>query len=198
MDLVHCCNSNILVSEVTRDCVWIGLCFSSSVELNRRPKRRLPPPNGLNLSPAMEDYLKAISLLDGQSKIVATQALADRMKVSPPSVTNMVKRLAKAELIEYEPYRGVRLTRSGRDVAVEMVRHYRLLKLYLVQALGFRWDEVEDDAERLEHYISEKLEDRISAALGDPSFGADGSPIPTLEGEVPFSFPLCDAELEGN
>lgn len=146
----------------------------------------------------MEDYLKAISLLDGQSKIVATQALADRMKVSPPSVTNMVKRLAKAELIEYEPYRGVRLTRSGRDVAVEMVRHYRLLKLYLVQALGFRWDEVEDDAERLEHYISEKLEDRISAALGDPSFGADGSPIPTLEGEVPFSFPLCDAELEGN
>ncbi len=136
------------------------------------------------LSPAMEDYLKAIYAIEQEHGAVSTQHLADWQGVTPASVTAMLKRLAEQRLVLYERYHGVQLTESGRRVAVEMVRHHRLLELYLNQALGFSWDEVHAEAERLEHFISEKLEARIDAALGYPKMDPHGSPIPALDGTV--------------
>lgn len=150
------------------------------------PERHLSPA-GLSLSPAMEDYIKTVFLLGRDQEAVSTQALADRMQVAPASVTRMLKRLAECQLVAYEPYRGVRLSETGRKVALEILRHHRLLELYLTQALGYSWDEVHEEAELLEHFISEKLEARIAQALGNPSFDPHGSPIPTLEGELPES-----------
>lgn len=135
----------------------------------------------------MEDYLKAIFHLGRSGQSVTTQALADRMEVSPASVTKMLKRLAEVRLVEYEKYQGVHLTESGRRVAVEILRHHRLLELFLTRALGYTWDEVHDEAELLEHFISEKLEARIAELLGHPSFDPHGAPIPTLDGELPQS-----------
>jgi DtxR family transcriptional regulator, Mn-dependent transcriptional regulator len=148
------------------------------------PQRRHTP-EGLTLSPAMEDYLKAIFSLGKGGNAVSTQSLADRLNFSPASVTKMLKRLAGYKLVEYEKYQGVRLTESGRKVAVEILRHHRLLELYLTHALGYSWDEVHDEAELLEHFISEKLEARICEFLGNPDFDPHGAPIPTLDGELP-------------
>lgn len=162
---------------------------------------QIPPrrhtPEGLTLSPAMEDYLKAIFSLGRDGAAVSTQALADRLKFSPASITKMLKRLAHYKLVEYEKYQGVNLTESGRKVAVEIVRHHRLLELYLIQALGYTWDEVHEEAELLEHFISEKLEARICEYLGNPDFDPHGAPIPTLEGELPEQShsSLLEAEL---
>lgn len=150
------------------------------------PPRRFAP-DGLSLSPAMEDYLKAIFHLGRSGESVTTQALADRMEVSPASVTKMLKRLAEVRMVKYEKYQGVFLTESGRRVAVEILRHHRLLELFLTRALGYSWDEVHDEAELLEHFISEKLEARIAELLGHPSFDPHGAPIPTLDGELPHS-----------
>ncbi|MEW6280106.1 MAG: metal-dependent transcriptional regulator [Candidatus Eremiobacterota bacterium] len=136
------------------------------------------------LSPAMEDYLKTIYTLQEEHATVTTQLLADFQGVAPASVTHMLKRLAEHKLVHYTPYHGVALTEAGRKVAIEMVRHHRLLELYLTQALGFGWDEVHAEAERLEHFISEKLEERIDAALGYPKMDPHGSPIPSLDGTV--------------
>ena len=133
----------------------------------------------------MEDYLKAVFTLTTEDEAASTQSLAERLQVSPASATKMIKRLAESRLLVHEPYQGVKLTETGRKVAVEIVRHHRLLELYLTQALGFTWDEVHEEAERLEHYISEKLEARICEFLGNPSFDPHGSPIPTLEGDIP-------------
>lgn len=133
----------------------------------------------------MEDYLKAIFTLEGEGARATTQILAEAMDVAPASVTNMLKRLSEAELVAYAKYQGVELTDSGRRVAAEIVRHHRLLELYLTQALGFSWDEVHAEAERLEHFISEELEARIDAELGFPSHDPHGEPIPTLEGHLP-------------
>jgi DtxR family Mn-dependent transcriptional regulator len=135
----------------------------------------------------MEDYLKAIFHLGRSGDSVTTQALADRMAVSPASVTKMLKRLAEVRLVKYEKYQGVLLTESGRRVAVEILRHHRLLELFLTRALGYTWDEVHDEAELLEHFISEKLEARIAELLGHPAFDPHGAPIPTLDGELPQS-----------
>lgn len=140
----------------------------------------------------MEDYVKAIYRLGEGNTRVTTQALAERVGVAPASVTSMLKRLAELKLVEYAPYKGVDLTETGRKVAMEMIRHHRLLELYLTQALGFSWDEVHVEADRLEHFISEKLEARIDEALGFPSHDPHGSPIPTIEGEV---VPLSHARL---
>lgn len=152
--------------------------------MTKTPPRRLSP-EGMALSPAMEDYLKAVFRLGRNKEAVSTQALADRLEVAPASVTKMVKRLAELQLVSHEPYRGVSLTEAGRKVAVEVLRHHRLLELYLHQALGYSWDEVHDEAELLEHFISEKLEARIAEALGHPVYDPHGAPIPTLEGEMP-------------
>ena len=159
------------------------------------PQRRFAP-EGLNLSPAMEDYLKAIFSLGQQGDSVSTQALADRLNYSPASVTKMIKKLAEYKLLEYQKYQGVYLTDSGRKVAVEILRHHRLLELYLTQALGYSWDEVHEEAELLEHFISEKLEARICAFLGNPDFDPHGAPIPTLDGEMPGLSNDSLAELE--
>lgn len=145
------------------------------------------------LSPAMEDYLKAILALDHEGHRASTQSLAETLEVAPASVTGMLKRLAEADLVAYTPYQGVALTAAGRRVAAEIVRHHRLLELYLTQALGFAWDEVHAEAERLEHFISEEFEDRIDAALGFPSHDPHGDPIPTVEGHMPASL---DVPLE--
>lgn len=163
--------------------------------MTQTPERHLSPA-GLSLSPAMEDYIKTIFRLSRDHDTVSTQALADRMEVAPASVTRMLKRLSDCQLVAYEPYRGVRLTEAGRKVALEILRHHRLLELYLTQALGYSWDEVHDEAELLEHFISEKLEARIAEALGHPSFDPHGSPIPTLEGEIPESVDLTLALQE--
>jgi len=133
---------------------------------------------------AMEDYLKAIYNLQTQQDKVTTQAIAEWLNIQSPSVTNMVKRLADLNLLEHTPYRGVILTASGERAALEVVRHHRLLELYLADALGYSWDEVHAEAERLEHSISEEFEARIDRALGYPTIDPHGDPIPSAEGDI--------------
>jgi DtxR family Mn-dependent transcriptional regulator len=139
------------------------------------------------ITPAIEDYLKAIYQLDQEAPgagSVTGHRIAERLGVASPSVTNMIKRLSELGLVQHERYRGVELSDAGERIALEMVRHHRLLERYLVEALGYRWDEVHDEAERLEHHISEALEARMAAALGDPTVDPHGDPIPHLDGSV--------------
>lgn len=136
----------------------------------------------VSASEAVEDYAKAIFALERRGDgPVATTALAGSLGVSPASVTAMLKRMAEMKLVRHEPYRGVTLTPAGEKVALEVIRHHRLLEAYLAEALGMPWDRVHDEAEVLEHYISEELEDRIATALGDPSHDPHGDPIPSRE-----------------
>ena len=131
---------------------------------------------------AVEDYAKAIhALRERGAGPVTNSALAERLGVSPGSVTAMLKRMVELGLVEHEPYHGVLLTDAGEKVALEVIRHHRLLEAYLAEALGMPWDRVHDEAEVLEHYISEELEERIAAALGDPTFDPHGDPIPDRE-----------------
>lgn len=136
------------------------------------------------ISQAMEDYIKAIYKLAERREQVPTSILAEYMGVAPASVTNMCKRLAELNLLTYEPYQGVKFTTAGKKLALEIVRHHRLIELYLAEALGVPWDQVHDEAEKLEHVISEDLEERMAAALGDPQFDPHGAPIPSLAGNV--------------
>ena len=133
-------------------------------------------------SPAVEDYAKAIYALERRGNAaVSTNALAERLGVTAASASGMVKRLGELGLVEHRPYRGVWLTDDGRRVALEVMRHHRLLELYLVQDLGVPWDRVHQEAEVLEHVLSEELEDLIAAKLGDPTHDPHGDPIPTRE-----------------
>lgn len=132
-------------------------------------------------SQAVEDYLKAIYKLQRQGSVVSTTALADRMRVSPASATGMVKKLAAMRLVDYEPYRGIRLTSLGQRAALEVIRHHRLMELYLARALGLGWDEVDKEAERLEHALSEELERRLHEYLGNPKEDPHGDPIPSVD-----------------
>jgi DtxR family Mn-dependent transcriptional regulator len=128
---------------------------------------------------AIEDYAKAIHALAAREPgPVGTSALAGRLGVSPGTVTAMCKRMAELGLVDYEPYRGVELTAAGERMALEVIRHHRLIESFLAEALGMPWDRVHDEAEVLEHYISEELEERIAAALGDPARDPHGDPIP--------------------
>ncbi len=138
------------------------------------------------ISRAMEDYLKAIYQLaiEGKQK-VSTSALARKMGCSAASVTNMLQRLSEWKLVTYRPYQGVELTDAGTKVALEVLRHHRLLELYLQEVLGYSWDKVHDEAEQLEHVISEEFEDRIDAALGYPTHDPHGHPIPAKDGTLP-------------
>lgn len=145
---------------------------------------------------AVEDYLKTIyetGRLDAQ---VTTSALAERLGVAPASVTGMVKKLAEMKLVTHEPYRGVALTSAGRRIAVEVIRHHRLVETYLHEALGVPWDQVHAEAEKWEHVLSEDLEARIDAALGHPTTDPHGAPIPTpaLELNEPDYPPLARLE----
>ena len=139
------------------------------------------------LSASMEDYLRAIYILAEREGEVTTTRLAEYLQVAPPSVTGMLKKLARLRLVHYPPYRGVALTRAGRRIALEVIRHHRLLELFLMEALGYAWDEVHAEADRLEHAISEALEERIAAMLGHPAFDPHGDPIPTRAGDLPAS-----------
>lgn len=136
---------------------------------------------------AIEDYLKAVYKLGTGSQRISTSAIAERLGVAQASVTGMIKKLAELNLVEYSPYRGVRLTASGRKIALETIRHHRLLELYLKEALGYTWDKVHDEAEHLEHHISEEFEERMDVLLGFPSYDPHGAPIPTKDGELPPS-----------
>lgn len=138
------------------------------------------------ISQAMEDYLKAIYKLLERNELAPTSALAELVGVSPASVTNMCKKMAELNLVEYEPYQGVKFTAAGRKMALEMVRHHRLLELYLAEALNVPWDRVHEEAEKLEHVISEDLEERMAAALGDPLFDPHGAPIPSRTGTISY------------
>jgi DtxR family Mn-dependent transcriptional regulator len=141
----------------------------------------------VDLTESQEDYLKQIFLLGEQRDSVSTQSIAECLDVRPASVTGMIQRLAQLGLVEHQRYRGVRLTERGRRVALEIVRHHRLLETYLAQALGYGWDEVHDEAERLEHVISERFEERIAEALGHPTHDPHGHPIPDRDLRLPES-----------
>ncbi|HSH02859.1 MAG TPA: metal-dependent transcriptional regulator [Anaerolineae bacterium] len=138
---------------------------------------------GLNHQ-AIEDYLKTIYTLAQIETPVSTSRIATAREVKPASVTGMIKRLSKLQLVNYEKHYGVTLTDSGRQIALEVIRHHRLIELYLIEALGFSWDEVHEQADILEHVISEKLEERIAAALNYPQFDPHGDPIPTKDGQM--------------
>lgn len=133
---------------------------------------------------AIDDYLKAIWKIETADERISTTAIARMLGVSPASATGMVKRLAHKGLVVYQPYRSIKLTEKGRKVALLVVRHHRLIELYLARVLDVPWDEVHDEAERWEHVVSEDVAERMSKALGNPGIDIHGDPIPTAEGEV--------------
>jgi DtxR family Mn-dependent transcriptional regulator len=136
------------------------------------------------LSAAVQNYLKAIYKLEKGGEKVTTSALAERLSVASASVTNMVKKLAEMKLVRHTPYKEVVLTPAGEKIALEIVRHHRLLELYLAEVMGYSWDRVHDEAEKLEHVISEEFEDRMDEALGRPTTDPHGDPIPSKDGKV--------------
>ena len=141
------------------------------------------------ITKAIEDYLKAIYELTAVHGRVSTTQLADRLNITPASVTGMIQRMAATDppLVEYQKHRGVLLTDPGQAIALEIIRHHRLLELFLHQTLGYSWDEVHEEADRLEHVISEDFEERIAQALGNPSHDPHGEPIPTRDLQLPHS-----------
>jgi DtxR family transcriptional regulator, Mn-dependent transcriptional regulator len=144
-----------------------------------------------SISAAVEDYAKTIYALQVETDgPVTNNALAERLGVSAASASNMVKKLVGLGLVEHVRYRGVELTPAGRRVALEVLRHHRLLELYLAESLGVPWDRVHDEAEVLEHHISEELEELIAKALGNPTHDPHGDPIPTRELEM-IEEPAC-------
>jgi DtxR family Mn-dependent transcriptional regulator len=155
-----------------------------------------PEPDLPRVTHAMEDYLKAIYRLAGDGGQVTMQRLAEELAISGPSVTNMVKRLHELELVEYTRYRDVALTPTGEKIALRVIRNHRLLELYLTESLGYDWDQVHDEAERLEHHVSEELESRIASALGHPTHDPHGDPIPGVDGSIDTVSATVLADLE--
>jgi len=148
-------------------------------------KARLEERRSAPASEAVEDYAKAIYAIERHGEgPVSTSALAERLAVAPSSVTAMLKRLGEVGLVRYEPYHGVTLTASGERVALEVIRHHRLIEAFLAESLAMPWDRVHDEAEVLEHYISEELEDRMAEKLGNPTLDPHGDPIPTPDLDV--------------
>src|SRR5215210_7242561 len=140
---------------------------------------------GEPLTRSVEDYLKAIYQLSPEGgRPASTSDIAHLLALSPPSVTGMVKRLSEHGLLEHVPYRGVQLTDEGRRAALRMVRRHRLIEAYLVEFLGYTWDTVHEEAERLEHAVSDTLVERMAAALGNPDVDPHGDPIPSADGFV--------------
>jgi DtxR family transcriptional regulator, Mn-dependent transcriptional regulator len=139
------------------------------------------------LTVSTQDYLKHIYELTEGGGSASTNALSERLNVKPASVTNMVQKLASAKpaLVEYQKHQGVTLTGQGKKAALEVIRHHRLLEAWLVQTLGYSWDEVHEEAERLEHVISEDFERRIAAAMGHPLRDPHGELIPTADLRMP-------------
>lgn len=148
-------------------------------------------------SAAIEDYAKAIYALEQRGdEPVTTNALANRLGVTPASASAMVKKLGEAGLATHVPYKGVRLTETGRRVALEVLRHHRLLELYLTEAFDMPWDQVHAEAERLEHVLSEELEELIATKLGNPTVDPHGDPIPSRDGSIDEGQTSSLAELE--
>jgi DtxR family Mn-dependent transcriptional regulator len=148
-----------------------------------------------DLSRSTEDYLKAIQELSGDAeRPVQTGAIAEVLDVAPASVSGMLRRLAEVGLLEHLPYRGVRLTDAGGRAALRVVRRHRILECYLTSRLGYDWDSVHREAERLEHAASDELIERMALVLGDPAYDPHGAPIPTRGGEIerPVLTPLAD------
>lgn len=151
------------------------------------------------LSPSVEDYLKAVFALTRREEAATTSALAESLGVQPSSVTGMIKRLAGDALLEHVPYRGVSLTDRGRREALRILRRHRVLETYLTDRLGFTWDDVHDEAERLEHAASDRLIEAMAEALGDPSHDPHGAPIPTAAGEIEaMDFPTLAQCMPGD
>lgn len=144
---------------------------------------------------AIEDYIKTIYALAQEESPVSTSRVAAARAVKPASATSMIQRLARLKLVNYEKHYGVTLTESGEKLALEVIRHHRLLELYLMEALGFGWDEVHEQADILEHVISEKLEARIAAALNHPEFDPHGDPIPAPDGTMAVMATTALAEV---
>ena len=140
------------------------------------------PTRDTAISSAVEDYAKAIYALESRGgATVTTTAIAERLGVTAASASGMVRKLCELELVSHEPYKGVRLTERGAEVALEVIRHHRLLELYLAESLGLPWDRVHAEAEVLEHVLSEEVEDLIAAKLGNPTRDPHGDPIPTRD-----------------
>lgn len=137
-----------------------------------------------SLTRSVEDYLKAIYQLSPEGRPASTSEIAHLLALSPPSVTGMVKRLSEHGLLEHVPYRGVQLTEDGRRAALRMVRRHRLIEAYLVEFLGYSWDTVHEEAERLEHAVSDTMVERMATALGNPDVDPHGDPIPTADGSI--------------
>ena len=136
------------------------------------------------LSPSVEDYLKAVYSLNERGGAAGTNELARALEIQPASVSGMIRRLAEDGLLEHEPYRGVRLTPEGHREALRILRRHRIIETFLVQRLGYPWDDVHEEAERLEHAASETLIDRMADSLGNPATDPHGAPIPTREGKI--------------
>lgn len=152
--------------------------------------------NAESYTASVEDYLKTIYQIEESSGAAATTDIASRLDVAPASVSGMVRRLAGQGLLEHERYRGVRLTDEGRRVALSTMRRHRIIELFLTEQLGYPWDLVHDEAERLEHAASDELVDRMAAILGEPTLDPHGAPIPTREGIIDHEddIPLTDLE----
>ena len=133
---------------------------------------------------SVEDYLKAIYQLSPEGRPASTSEIAHLLELSAPSVTGMVKRLSEQGLLEHVPYRGVQLTDEGRRAALRMVRRHRLIEAYLVEFLGYSWDTVHPEAERLEHAVSDTMIERMATALGHPTVDPHGDPIPSADGSI--------------
>ncbi len=136
------------------------------------------------LTPSTEDYLKTIYEIGLEGTPASTSGIAEALNVAPPSVSGMVKRLSETGLVEHVPYHGVTLTRDGRRAAVRIVRRHRILEAFLTTKLGYEWDTVHEEAERLEHAASDDLIERMAMALGNPQYDPHGAPIPTKDGIV--------------
>jgi DtxR family Mn-dependent transcriptional regulator len=137
-----------------------------------------------SLTRSVEDYLKVIYALSPEGRTASTSDIAHRLELSAPSVSGMIKRLSEQGLLEHIPYKGVQLTAEGRRAALRMIRRHRIIEAYLVARLGYTWDAVHDEADRLEHAVSEDLIERMAEALGNPDADPHGEPIPTAEGWI--------------
>jgi DtxR family Mn-dependent transcriptional regulator len=147
------------------------------------------------LSRSVEDYLKVIYSLCEPGEVASTSSIADTLEVQPASVTGMVKRLAESGYLEHVPYRGVQLTEAGTRAALRILRRHRVLESYLTERLGYRWEDVHQEAERLEHAASDELIERMATALENPSHDPHGAPIPTPSGEIEATDSYTLAEL---
>ncbi len=154
------------------------------------------PPETPSLSRSVEDYLKAIYSLSETGEAASTSSIAGILDVQPASVSGMIKRLAEWGFVEHVPYRGVKLTSSGSREALRIIRRHRVLETYLSQRLGYTWDDVHEEAERLEHAASDELIDRMAAAMENPSHDPHGAPIPSASGDVEVRNHPTLAEVE--